>query len=108
MRLCLDGLRGIYFFQEDVSLGSLCFWACDMRNRDKVFDKLRVGNIGVSLHYIPIYLHPYYEKLGYRKGLCPKAEKYFKETMTLPLFPKMSNSEIKKVITAVKNAVGNL
>ena len=75
---------------------------------DKVFDKLRVGNIGVSLHYIPIYLHPYYEKLGYRKGLCPKAEKYFKETMTLPLFPKMSNSEIKKVITAVKNAVGNL
>lgn len=78
------------------------------KNRDKVFDKLRVGNIGVSLHYIPIYLHPYYEKLGYRKGLCPKAEKYFKETMTLPLFPKMSNSEIKKVITAVKNAVGNL
>ena len=78
------------------------------KNRDKVFDKLIVGNIGVNLHYIPIYLHPYYKKLGYRKGLCPKAEKYFKETMTLPLFSKMSDSEVKKVTIAVKNAVDNL
>jgi dTDP-4-amino-4,6-dideoxygalactose transaminase len=75
--------------------------------RDKVFNGLRAKGIGVNLHYIPIYMHPYYKKLGYQKDLCPLAEKYYKETMTLPLHPAMSVSDIKKVIMSVKDEVNN-
>lgn len=78
------------------------------RNRDILFNKLQSKGIGVNVHYMPIYLHPYYKKLGYKKGLCLKAEKYFKQTLTLPLFPKMSNSEVKKVVIVTKSTVNNL
>jgi len=70
--------------------------------REEIFEALRRENIGVQVHYIPIYYHPYYQKLGYEKGLCPRSEKYYKEAITLPLFPKMSDKDVEKVINAVK------
>ena len=78
------------------------------RDRNKIFDKLLSKGIGVNVHYIPIYLHPYYKGLGYRKGLCPRAEKYYRETITLPLYPGMRYSDAKRVVEAVKDVVGNL
>lgn len=78
------------------------------KNRDNVFDRLRAEGIGVNVHYIPIYLHPYYRKLGYREGLCPKAEKYYEEALTLPVYPGMSDAQIKKVISATKKAMSDL
>lgn len=75
------------------------------RHRDKIFDRLRSMGIGVNLHYIPIYLHPYYKKMGYRKGLCPKAERYYRGAMTLPLYPGMSDSEVKRVVKVTKRIV---
>jgi len=77
------------------------------KNRDKIFDSLRNKGIGVNVHYIPIYYHPYYQKLGYKKGLCPKAERYYKETITLPLYPQMSDSEVETVIKLAKRTVNN-
>ena len=78
------------------------------KNRDEIFNRLRSKGIGVNVHYIPIYYHPYYKRLGYKKGLCPKAEKYYKETVTLPLYIKMSNSEIERVAKLTKRVVSNL
>lgn len=72
-------------------------------NRKKIFDKLRALNIGVNVHYIPVYLQPYYEKLGYQKGLCPNAESYYETTITLPLFPKMTDDDVWYVISAIKS-----
>ena len=77
-------------------------------DRDIVFNRLQSKGIGSNVHYIPIYLHPYYKKLGYRKGLCPKAEKYFKETLTLPLYPGMSDPEVKRVIMVTKDILNSL
>lgn len=54
----------------------------------------------VNVHYIPVYHQPYYEKAGYKKGLCPLAESYYEEAVTLPLFPKMSEAEVDRVIAA--------
>ncbi|WP_339846681.1 UDP-4-amino-4,6-dideoxy-N-acetyl-beta-L-altrosamine transaminase [Paenibacillus sp. FSL W7-1088] len=71
-------------------------------NRKKIFDKLRALNIGVNVHYIPVYLQPYYEELGYQKGLCPNAESYYETTITLPLFPKMTDDDAWYVISAIK------
>jgi perosamine synthetase len=74
-------------------------------NRQQVFGALRAENIGVNVHYIPVYWHPYYNKLGYGKGLCPVAEKAYEEIVTLPLFPAMSDRDAEDVIRAVKKAL---
>ncbi len=70
-------------------------------SRDEVFAALRAENIGVNVHYLPVYLHPYYQRLGYTEGLCPSAEKAFLEEITLPLFPKMTDRQVESVIEAV-------
>ncbi len=73
--------------------------------RKKIFEALRAKNIGVQVHYIPVYYHPYYQKLSYKKGLCPNAEKYYEEAITLPLFPKMSDRDVNKVIVTLKKII---
>ncbi|KAE9635578.1 UDP-4-amino-4,6-dideoxy-N-acetyl-beta-L-altrosamine transaminase [Defluviitalea raffinosedens] len=74
-------------------------------DRRVIFDELSIHNIGVNVHYIPVYYHPYYQKLGYKKGLCPNAEKLYERIITLPLFPKMSEEDIMYVIKIVKELV---
>ena len=74
-------------------------------SRREVFEALQAENIGVNVHYLPVYLHPYYKKLGYEEGLCPEAEKLYEKMITLPLFPKMSNSDVNDVINAVKKVI---
>jgi len=74
-------------------------------SRREIFEALRAENIGVQVHYIPVYWHPYYQKLGYKKGLCPNAEKYYEEAITLPIFPAMTDKDVKDVINAVKKVV---
>ncbi len=74
-------------------------------SRKEIFEALQAENIGVNVHYIPVYLHPYYQKLGYKKGSCPEAEKLYSQIITLPLFPKMSDKDIDDVINAVKKVV---
>ncbi|MED1642038.1 UDP-4-amino-4,6-dideoxy-N-acetyl-beta-L-altrosamine transaminase [Brevibacillus agri] len=73
--------------------------------RDEIFNALRAENIGVNVHYMPVYLHPYYQRLGYNKGLCPVAEKLFESFITLPIFPKMSQEDIESVITAMSKVL---
>ncbi len=73
--------------------------------RKEVFKALQAENIGVNVHYIPVYLHPYYKELGYQKGLCPNAERLYERIITLPLFPKMNPGDVKEVIEAVKKVV---
>ena len=70
-------------------------------NRDWVFGRLRENGIGVNVHYIPVYLHPYYQGMGYKKGICPEAEEYFARAITLPLYPAMKRSEMELVVEMV-------
>lgn len=74
-------------------------------DRQIIFEALRDQNIGVNVHYLPVYRHPYYEALGYSKGLCPEAEKHYEQIITLPLFPKMTDQDVSDVIEAVKRTV---
>lgn len=69
--------------------------------RKEIFEALKAENIGVNVHYIPVYYHPYYQKLGYKKGLCPNAEKLYERIITLPLFPKMSGEDVEDVVMAL-------
>ncbi|MCT4621492.1 MAG: UDP-4-amino-4,6-dideoxy-N-acetyl-beta-L-altrosamine transaminase [Marinisporobacter sp.] len=77
------------------------------RSRKDLFDTLRKFNIGVNVHYIPVYYHPYYQKLGYRKGICPIAENFYEEIITLPIHPSMTDEDVEYIIKSVKYAINN-
>ena len=71
-------------------------------NRREFFNALAAENIICNVHYIPVYYFPHYERLGYKRGLCPKAEKLYNEMITLPLYYGMSNQDVEDVIKAVE------
>lgn len=73
--------------------------SCDRR---QFFDALYAENICPQVHYLPVYWHSYYEKLGYSKGICPQAEKLYKEIMSIPLYYSMTDEDVEDVICAVK------
>lgn len=77
---------------------------CDRR---QFFDALRAENIYSQVHYLPVYWHSYYEKLGYGKGLCPNAEKLYEEIMSLPLFYGLRDEDVDGVIAAVKKVAAH-
>ena len=70
-------------------------------DRKQFFEALAAENICCNVHYIPTYYFPYYEKLGYKRGLCPKAEKLYAEEISLPLYYAMTDQDVEDVIRAV-------
>jgi perosamine synthetase len=74
-------------------------------DRGQVFAALRAENIGVNVHYIPVYWHPYYAQRGYQHGLCPVAEDAYQRLITLPLFSAMEDQDCADVIAAVCKVV---
>lgn len=71
-------------------------------DRKQFFAALSAENVCCNVHYIPTYYFPYYEKLGYQRGLCPNAEKLYEEIISLPLYYAMSDEDVESVIRAVK------
>lgn len=69
------------------------------------FDYLRAHGVGVQVHHIPVHTHPYYEKLGYKKGSCPKAEEFYSSAISLPLFAKITPAQQTKVVRLLKQAL---
>jgi len=70
-----------------------------------VFEALRAQGIGVNLHYIPVYLQPYYQQLGFKPGYCPEAEQYYAEIISLPMFPALTADEQDQVVNALRRAI---
>lgn len=75
------------------------------RTHRQVFEELRRRGIGVNLHYMPVYLQPYYRKLGFASGLCPEAERYANEAITLPLYPGLKSEQQQHVIQTLKEVI---
>lgn len=73
--------------------------------RREFFDALYAENTCPQVHYLPVYRHSYYEKLGYPKGLCPNAEKLYEEIMSIPLYPSLTDADVADVIHAVKKLI---
>jgi dTDP-4-amino-4,6-dideoxygalactose transaminase len=72
------------------------------KSRNDLYKYLVESGIGVNLHYIPIYRHPVYEKLGFRKGYCIEAETYFENALSIPIFPDLSEENLFKVVNSIK------
>ena len=73
-------------------------------DRDKVFARLRADGIGANVHYAPVYLHSHYARLGYKPGICPAAEAAARRILTLPMFPAMSEADVRRVVGALTRA----
>lgn len=69
--------------------------------RRALYEHLRANGIGVQVNYIPVYWHPVFEDLGYQRGLCPNAEQFYAEELSLPLFPDLSDTDVDRVIDLV-------
>lgn len=90
---------------ETVSAWHLYVIRVDRARHRAIFDELRAEGIGVNLHYMPVYLQPYYRDLGFEPGLCPLAEDYYAEAISIPMYPAMTDEEQGRVIEAVIKAV---
>lgn len=75
------------------------------RTHVQIFETLQAKGIGVNLHYIPVYLQPYYRKLGFKKGYCPEAERYYSEAISIPLFPGLLLAQQDEVIEAITSSL---
>jgi len=79
-------------------------WDMDRFESDRrtIFEALREENIGVNVHYIPVYRQPYYRNQGYSQVSLPNAEDYYSNVISLPIFPKMTGEDVRDVILAVR------
>jgi dTDP-4-amino-4,6-dideoxygalactose transaminase len=71
----------------------------------QVFEALHNAGVIVSLHYIPVYLQPYYRGLGFSAGHCPEAEKYYSQVLTLPLYVELTPEQQRTVVEELSRAL---
>jgi UDP-4-amino-4,6-dideoxy-N-acetyl-beta-L-altrosamine transaminase len=106
----LEGLPLIRPYQSKDSYSALHLYPVRIGNgkkvvksRKKIFNELRVHNIGVNVHYIPIHMQPYFQNFGFKQGDFPNSEAYYESALTLPLFSSMTSEQQDEVVTVLKN-----
>ncbi|HET6280468.1 MAG TPA: UDP-4-amino-4,6-dideoxy-N-acetyl-beta-L-altrosamine transaminase [Polyangia bacterium] len=90
----LASAHHLYVIQLDPQRGAV-------RSRREVFKGMRARGIGVNVHYIPIPAQPYYRRLGFHPEAYPKASAYYRNAITLPLYPDMTSSDVQRVVDAL-------
>lgn len=68
-----------------------------------LYDECYRKGLGVNLHYIPVYLQPYYQEIGFKSGYCPCSEDYFNHSISIPIFPAMTDDDCQKVVTTLRS-----
>lgn len=92
-----DGVDPVWHFY--------CVRILDGRRRE-VFEKMRERGIGVQVNYIPVYWHPAYADRGYQRGMCPNAEQFYAEELSLPLFPDLTDAQVDRVVETLVDILG--
>lgn len=94
-------------FQAEGTENSYHLYMIQVKGKDRaeVFNKLREDGIGVNVHYIPVYHHPYYREHGYADVNCPNAEEFYSRAISLPIYPLLTEEEQHYVIEKVIGAV---
>lgn len=92
-------------YQRQGCNNSWHLYVIQVRERERIFNQLRNSGIGVNVHYIPVYKHPYYQEHGYNETKCENAEQFYKNIISLPLYPSLSDDEQEYVIEHVIKAL---
>lgn len=91
-----DSYSGLHLYVIRLQLDKINHSHCE------VFESLRSQGIGVNLHYIPVHTQPYYQRMGFRPGDFPEAERYYSEAISLPMYPTMTEGQQDRVIDALR------
>lgn len=101
LRVRDDIVHGYHLYMVRINLEALTI------DRDVIFGELRDEGIGVNVHYIPVHLHPFYQRaFGTSIGDCPIAESAYNRLLTLPIFPQMTGDDVQDVVVAVEKVLG--
>ena len=92
-----DTCRHLYIIRLDENVLSC--------TRREFFDEMSSRGVQPQVHYVPVYWFPYYQELGYKKGLCPNAEEVYKRIMSIPLYPSLTKEETAYVVDVIKTIV---
>ena len=76
-----------------------------IQRKKEIFSRLKERGFGVQVHYIPVYWHPFYQKMGYKKGICPAAEDFYFKELSLPIYPAMNGEEQRYVIEGINTVM---
>jgi len=107
----LANLPVILPWQQDDVRSSYHLYPIRIRQEDcgktqrQIYEAFLEAKVGVNIHYIPVYRQPYYEALGFASGYCPESEAFHREAISLPIFPRLTESEQDYVIDVLKNAL---
>ena len=94
-----DGYSGLHLYVIRLQLDKIG------RSHRQVFEALRTHDIGVNLHYIPVHTQPYYERMGFKAGDYPLAERYYREAISLPMYATLNDVQQDQVIVAIEKAL---
>ena len=76
------------------------------RSHLEVFESLRAKDIMVNLHYIPVHTQPYYQAMGFKPGDFPESERYYREAISIPMHPTLTDDDLQIVANSLREAVG--
>lgn len=90
---------------EEKEFSNACFhlYPVFVRNREEFYYNAREAGLNLQVHYIPVHLQPYYKEFGFKDGDFPNAEIYYKRCISLPLYPSLTDGDLKKIVERIKN-----
>lgn len=91
-----------HLLERDFSNACFHLYPIMVKNREEFYQKAKKVGLNLQVHYIPIHTQPYYKSLGFKEGDFPNAEKYYKECISLPLYPSLKESDLKEIVKRVK------
>jgi dTDP-4-amino-4,6-dideoxygalactose transaminase len=94
-----DGYSGLHLYVIRLHLDQI------KKTHLEVFEGLRANGIIVNLHYIPVHLQPYYQRLGFKVGQFPEAERFYAEAISLPMYATLSEEQQNKVVGAISQVI---
>ncbi len=92
-----------HLVEKDYSNACFHLYPVMVRNREEFYHKAKKAGLNLQVHYIPVHTQPYYKNLGFKEGDFPNAEIYYKKCISLPLYPALTNSDLKEIVKRVKS-----
>ena len=89
--------------EKDFSNACFHFYPVMVRNREEFYHKAKTVGLNLQVHYIPVHTQPYYKNLGFNEGDYPSAEIYYKKCISLPLYPTLSDRDLKEIVKRIKD-----
>lgn len=91
-----------HLIEKDFSNACFHLYPILVENRKEFYFKAREAGLNLQVHYIPVHTQPYYREQGYKEGDYPKAEKYYEQCISLPLYPDLTNDDLDEIIKRIK------